>query len=435
MPADGTIALSRQEALLARARALTPGGVHSNVRMLEQPSPRFLTAAHGAHVWDADGAELIDYVMGQGPMLLGHDPAPVLERVAEQLERAVILAGQHEVEVEVACRLAEMIPGAERVRFGTTGTEAILAATRIARAATGRRRLVKFRGHYHGWNDALLYNVSRDSAWDPAIDAYEPIAETAGLPSIEPPIVLDWNDPEQLASALARYGDEVAAVVMEPVMANVYVIPPEPGYLDEVRRLCDLHGVLLILDEIITGFRLARGGAQERFGVRADLVVFGKALASGFPVSCVAGRAELLELVATGEVMLAGTFNSNPVALAAASAVLEHLTDELYSTLTDVGSSLLDGLRRAAADVGSELLVQGYPQLFGIAATTQTQAGSFADTLAFDKTRLGSILTGLISAGVRASGRGTFFLSSAHDHVDVDRTVVAMAEALKAARL
>jgi glutamate-1-semialdehyde 2,1-aminomutase len=432
MTAERTLAPSRQDELLNRARRLAPGGVHSNVRLLEQPEPLFLATARGARVWDVDGAELIDYVMGQGPMLLGHDPRPVVERVAAQLERAILLASQNELEVEVASRLVATIPGVERVRFGTTGTEAVLAATRIARAATGRTRIVKFRGHYHGWSDGLLFNVSRDSAWDAEEHSFTPAAESVGLPRLEPPIVLEWNEPEQLAVALERHGRDVAAVIMEPVMANVYVIPPEPGYLEEVRRLCDLHGVLLILDEIITGFRLARGGAQERFGIRADLVVFGKALASGFPVSCVAGRAELMERVATAEVTLAGTFNSNPVALAAASAVLDLLTDDLYATLTNVGSSLIEGLRGAAAELGSDLLVQGYPQLFGIAATSAPGAVSFRDTLAFDVTRLRAILTELARGGVRVSGRGTFFLSSAHDHEDVRLTIAAMAEALGA---
>lgn len=390
--------------------------------MLEQPHPVFFTGAEGPRLHDADGRVLIDYVMGQGPMLLGHNPPEVIGRVAAQLSSGVIYAGQHELELSVAEKLSRVIPGAESVRIGTTGTEAMLAALRVARATTGRRRIIKFRGHYHGWNDSLLFNLSRDSEWSSEQRSFVPVAETAGLPEIEPPIVLEWNDADQVASALALYGDQVAAIVMEPVMANVYVVPPAPGYLQEIRRLCDHYGVLLIFDEIITGFRLARGGAQERFGVRADLCVFGKALASGFPVSCVAGRRDLFDGVASGDVMLAGTFNSNPIGLAAADAVLDLLTPGLYRRLDDVGSALIEELRQAADSAGMPVLLQGYPQLFGLAATTASEVTSFAGTLHFDRVLLGRILSGLVVRGVRASGRGTFFLSAAHTLNEVEVT-------------
>ena len=294
------------------SKKVIPGGVNSNVRMGEKPHPIFFKAGEGPYLYDVDGNRLIDYVMGQGPMLLGHRPAFVTAAVQEQLGKGILYGAQHELEVEVAHLIARTVPSAEVVRFNMTGTEAVQAALRIARAATGRNTVLKFEGHYHGWADSVLFNVGSGSQARSDGRGTEPVPESAGVDTDigGSLIVAPWNDSEALAELLSAHGHEIAAVIMEPVMANSGVVEPLPDYLEAVRRMCDEHRIVLIFDEVITGFRAALGGAQGRYGVTPDLTTMGKALASGFPVGCVAGRRDLMEGIGTGAITHAGTFNA-----------------------------------------------------------------------------------------------------------------------------
>ena len=275
------------------SKKVIPGGVNSNVRMGEKPHPIFFEASEGPYLYDVDGNRLIDYVMGQGPMLLGHRPAFVIAAVEEQLGKGILYGAQHALEVEVAQLITRTVPSAEVVRFNMTGTEAVQAALRIARAATGRNAVLKFEGHYHGWADSVLFNVGSGSQTRSDGRGTEPVPESAGVATDAAGslIVAPWNDPEALDGILSTYGDEVAAVIMEPVMANSGVVEPRPGYLEAVRRMCDRHGIVLIFDEVITGFRAGLGGAQGRYGVIPDLTTMGKALASGFPCGLRGGSA------------------------------------------------------------------------------------------------------------------------------------------------
>ena len=311
---DGNLTFRKSHLLHEESKKVIPGGVNSNVRMGEKPHPIFFEAAEGPYLYDVDGNRLIDYVMGQGPMLLGHRPAFVTAAVEEQLGRGILYGAQHELEVEVAQLVTRMVPSAEVVRFNMTGTEAVQASLRIARAATGRNTVLKFEGHYHGWADSVLFNVGSGSETRSDGRGIEPVPESAGVDyraggSL---IVAPWNDAGVLEELLSAHGDEIAAVIMEPVMANSGVVTPLPGYLEAVRRMCDQHGIVLIFDEVITGFRAGLGGAQGRYGVTPDLTTMGKALASGFPVGCVAGRRDLMEGISTGKITHAGTFNASP---------------------------------------------------------------------------------------------------------------------------
>ena len=414
--------------LLESSKKVIPGGVNSNVRMGEQPHPIFFESAEGPYLFDADGNRLIDYVMGQGPMLLGHRPDFVLEAVEHQLSQGILYGGQHELEVEAARLITRMVPSAEMVRFNMTGTEAVQAALRIARAATGRHLVVKFEGHYHGWADSVLFNVGSGSgpgAEGPGVAA---LPESAGMApeAGSSLIVAPWNDADALGEVLASVGDSVAAVIMEPVMANSGVIEPAPGYLEAVRDLCDRHGIVLIFDEVITGFRAGLGGAQGRYGVTPDLTTMGKALASGFPVGCVAGRREIMDIVSTGTVTHAGTFNASPISMAAARAALEHLYlggSELYGMLEARGRRLMQGLRGVIEDRGAPCLVQGLPTVFNLMFTALGGVTDHREVLMTDKARRSAFQSHLAAAGVRISGLGNLFLSSTHTEEVIDSTV------------
>ena len=440
MHADMTrLSFEQSRRLLESSKKVIPGGVNSNVRMGEQPHPIFFESAEGPYLFDADGNRLIDYVMGQGPMLLGHRPDFVLEAVEHQLSLGVLYGGQHELEVEAARLITRMVPSAEMVRFNMTGTEAVQAALRIARAATGRHLVVKFEGHYHGWADSVLFNLGSGSEYRGDGPGTAAVPESAGMApeAGSSLIVVPWNDQDALAEVLESVGDSVAAVIMEPVMANSGVVEPVAGYLEAVRELCDRHGIVLIFDEVITGFRAGLGGAQGRYGVVPDLTTMGKALASGFPVGCVAGRRETMEIISAGNVTHAGTFNASPISMAAARAALEHLYlggNELYGTLEERGRRLMQGLREVFEAHGVPCLVQGLPTIFNLMFTERQAVRDHREVLTTDKVRRAAFQSHLAAAGVRISGLGNLFLSSTHTEEVIDSTVERFDQALRSFR-
>ncbi|MCY4370963.1 MAG: glutamate-1-semialdehyde 2,1-aminomutase [bacterium] len=421
------------------SKKVIPGGVNSNVRMGEKPHPIFFKASEGPYLFDVDGNRLIDYVMGQGPMLLGHRPAFVTAAVEEQLGKGILYGAQHELEVEVAQLITRTVPSAEVVRFNMTGTEAVQAALRVARAATGRNTVLKFEGHYHGWADSVLFNVGSGSRARPDGRGTEPVPESAGVAADAGAslIVAPWNDPEALGELLSAHGHEIAAVIMEPVMANSGVVEPLPGYLEEVRRMCDEHGIVLIFDEVITGFRASLGGAQGRYGVTPDLTTMGKALASGFPVGCVAGRRDLMAGIGTGAITHAGTFNATPITMAAARATLEYLHeggDELYAGMETRGRRLMRGLNEVMDGQDLPCRVQGLPTIFNLMFTDLPAVRNHREVLMTERARRVAFLPHLTSAGVRISGFGNFFPSDAHTDTVIDETVERFDSALRSFR-
>ena len=425
-----TFTKSRQ--MLSEAAKHLPGGVNSNYRLGISPTPLVFERAEGPFLYDVDGNRLIDYYLGMGPMILGHSPEPVIAAVKEQLQRGILFAGQSEIEYEAARLVCQMVPCAEMIRFGCSGSEVVQAALRLSRAITGRDMVIKFEGHYHGWLDNIHWSISPplDQAGPP--DTPTPVPGSVGQDllagrNLE---VLPWNNLDLLVERLAR--EDVAAVIMEPVMCNTSAILPADGYLEGVRRACTGTGTMLIFDEVITGFRVAPGGAQQRLGVTPDLAVFGKAIANGFPVACLAGRADLMEQFVTRKVMHGGTYNAQPVSMAATVATLTALADgQVHAALERRGRRLMEGIGRALAEADVVARIQGFPQIFHVALGVDSPIVDYRSSLDADKLRYVKLTTTLLDHGVRALERGAWFLSDAHSDEVIDETIAAVATAAR----
>jgi glutamate-1-semialdehyde 2,1-aminomutase len=420
---------STSQQLLAQSSKQLPGGVNSNYRLGISPTPLVFERAEGALLYDVDGNRLIDYYLGMGPMILGHSPAPVIAAVTEQLGRGILFAGQSEVEFAAANLVCQIVPCAEMVRFGSSGSEVVHAALRLARAATGRDIVIKFEGHYHGWFDNIHWSIAPPLDQAGPADAPAPVAGSIGQGPLEAQRleVLPWNDLGLLADRLAR--GNVAAVIMEPAMCNTSVIPPGEGYLEGVRKACSDAGTILIFDEVITGFRVAPGGAQQRLGVTPDLATFGKAIANGFPVACLAGRADLMEQFVTRKVMHGGTYNAQPIAMAATVATLTALADgQVHAALEQRGRRLIEGIGQALAEADIVARVQGFPQIFHVALGVDAPITNYRSSLAADKARYIRFTTALLEHGVRALERGAWFISAAHTDALIDETIAAVAK-------
>jgi glutamate-1-semialdehyde 2,1-aminomutase len=420
-----TVAARAQSAALhTRAARRMPGGVDSNIR-LDAP-PIFFARGEGAWLFDVDGNDYVDYLLGQGPAFLGHAPARVVLAVEEACRRGMVYGAQHPLEVDAADRFCEQLGWPEMVRFGSTGTEMVQAALRLARAATGRSRFVRFEGHYHGWLDNVLL-APRPGQAAPASAGQLPEA-------LADSILLPWNDDGAVADALERDGEQVCAVLMEPVMLNAGAIAPRPGYLERVADLCRSHGVLLVFDEVITGFRLAPAGAAGLYGVTPDLAVYGKAMAAGWPVAALAGRADCMERFGTRNVNHSGTFNGNVMAAAATIATLDTLRDDPpYERIRSVGSGLIDGLRGLAAEASVPLHVQGFPAAFHVSFGDEGEAVDLRSLQRLDAERYRRLAERLVDAGVWVAARGIWYVSAAHGtrelEVTLERSAAAFADA------
>jgi len=412
------------------------GGVSSHFRMAGAPHPLFFTRAEGTRIYDVDGNEYLDFTLSQGPMILGHSPSRVLERVERETKLGQLFAGQHELELDLAEKLQSLIPCAELIRFSNSGSESVQAALRLARGYTGRRKYIKFEGQYHGWFDNVL--ISQHPSLRSAGNESTPnsVLETRGQSHVvlDEIIVLPWNDLEAVEKAFLEEGDDIAGVLTEPVMCNNGCIEPIAGYLQGLRDICDRYGALLIFDEIITGFRLGLGGAQEYYGVIPDLATFGKALASGFPVSLLAGKRHIMEIVADGSVMHAGTYNSNNPSIAAAAATVEEIEADadFFDRIRGLGLRLQDGLDSAAVDAGYKVLLSGPGQMTHMAFTSATKLVNYRDCLDHDSAKYGIFAKGLLDRGVRVIGRGIWYISAAHTVEDVDVAIKIAGEVLLA---
>ena len=424
--------LTKSTRLSQRARESLAGGVSSNVRMgPESIPPLYFTGGQGSRLFDVDGNAYIDYTLGQGPVILGHAPETLIDAITAAIRKGQLYAGQHELEVELSEKLQRVIPCAEMVRYSNSGSEIVQATLRLARAYTGREKIVKFEGHYHGWFDNVLISVH------PPLDRVGPRERPTPIPAsagqatsvLDDLVVLPWNDVDLLSDTVAERGDEIAAVLMEPIMCNTGCILPQDGYLEGVRELCSQHGIVLIFDEIITGFRVSLGGAQEYLGVTPDLATFGKAMAGGFPVSCLAGKRELMEMIASGEVNHSGTLNSNVMAMAAAVATIDELEErggQAYEHLRTLGSQLSAGLLEAAEKKGFEAQIEGPGPVFHFGFTdgqSITDYRSFAEHCDMDLYH--RFVKGLRDEGVYAIPRGLWYVSTAHTARDIDITLQA----------
>jgi glutamate-1-semialdehyde 2,1-aminomutase len=426
----------RSQELFERAKESLAGGVSSNVRLLTKPLPLFFDRAVGAMIYDVDGNGYIDYVLGQGPMILGHSHPAVLAGVNAAMQKGQLFAGQHELEITVAEKMTALIPGAELCRFGLSGSEMVQAAMRLARAITGRTKILRFEGHYHGWYDNVLISVA------PPLDKAGPreqpnvVPGTPGqtLSALDDFFVLPWNDLALVERLFAEHGNQIAAVMTEAMMCNTGAIPPEPGFLAGLRRLCDQYGALLYVDETITGFRLGLQGAQGRFGVTADLSSFAKAMAGGFANAALVGKREYMIRFAQG-VNHSGTFNSNVIAMAASAAAIAELEKDdgaIYRRLEQNGAHLMAGLRAIGQRLGLPLHVQGLPTAFHLSFTELPAIRDYRDyALHCDKERYSRFCVAMLQRGVRLIERGVWYLSAAHTEEHLEKTLQAAEAALQ----
>lgn len=425
----------RSRELFELAQQTLAGGVSSNVRLLGKPHPLFFDRAEGALLYDVDGNEYIDYVLAQGPMILGHSHPAVLDAVNTAMRRGQLYAGQHTLEIDLSQKLVEIVPSAELCRFGLSGSEMVQAAMRLARAVTGRAMVLRFEGHYHGWFDNVLISVAPPLDKAGPRHAPQPTLGTLGqTPSaLQDFFVLPFNDLALVEELFARAGDQIACVMLEPMMCNTGAIPPEPGFLQGLRRLCDQYGSLLYFDETITGFRLSLAGAQGYYGVTPDLSSFAKAMAGGFANAALVGKAAYMQRFAQ-DVNHSGTFNSNVISMAASVAALAELEKEdgaVYRHLDRIGTRLMQGLAGLGRRHELPLHVQGRPCAFHLSFTEQPPIRDYRDYAQHcDKERYNAFAEAMLARGVRLIGRGIWYVSAAHTDEHVERTLAAADEAL-----
>ena len=420
------------EQLFERAKQVLPGGVNSPVRAYRAVgmAPRFITRADGAYIYDEDGKKYIDYVCSWGPMLLGHNHPVIREAVEKAVQDGLSFGAPTRREVDIAELMVELVPNIEMVRMVNSGTEAVMSALRLARGATGRDKLIKFEGCYHGHSDCMLVNAGSS-----ALAGGHP--SSAGVPvgAAKDTLTAQFNDLDSVRELLEGNPGQVAAVIVEPVAANMGVVNPAPGFLPGLRQLCDQHGALLIFDEVITGFRLALGGAQEYFGVKADLVTFGKIIGGGMPVGAYCGSRELLEQVAPcGPVYQAGTLSGNPVAMAAGLAQLTYLKEhpQVYADIAAKGEKLARGLRAAAAEAGVPVAINQIGSLLA-PFFTPTEVTTFTDAKGSDVGRYARYFQGMLEHGVALAPAQfeAMFVSEAHGDAELDATLAAARAALR----
>ena len=422
---------SRNETLLARARERIPAGVNSPVRAFGAVggTPPFLERASGAHLWDADGRRYIDYVGSWGPMLVGHTHPAVVEAVQAAAAQALSFGAPTEAEVELAELLCRLVPSLERVRLVSSGTEATMTAIRLARGHTGRSLIVKFEGCYHGHADSLLVKAGSG-----ALTFGNP--SSAGVPAetAAHTLVLSFNDLNQIQEIFKSKGEEIAAVIVEPVAGNMNLVLPKAGFLEALREACSAHGTVLIFDEVMTGFRVAAGGAQARYGIRPDLTTLGKVIGGGLPVGAVGGKREIMEKIAPlGPVYQAGTLSGNPLAVAAGLATLK-LVDSpgFQDRVSGVTQDLVRGLKDEAQKAKVPFSAQSIGSMFGLYFRASPPTG-YAEVMQCDKARFNGFFHGMLERGVylAPSAYEAGFVSAAHGAAEIDATCAAAREAFK----
>jgi glutamate-1-semialdehyde-2,1-aminomutase len=412
--------------LFAEAQAVIPGGVNSPVRAFKAVGgePIFIERAKGAYLYDSDGKRYVDYVLSWGPMILGHADEDVLEAVIAKARSGLSFGAPTEIETELAREIIKIIPSIELVRFVSSGTEATMSAIRLARGFTGRDKIVKFEGCYHGHSDSLLVKAGSG-------------ALTLGVPSspgvptslAEHTLTLNYNDIDQLKATFASLGDQIACIIVEPVAGNMNCIPPAPGFLEALREVCDQSGALLIFDEVMTGFRLGLAGAQGYYGIKPDLTTLGKVIGGGMPVGAFGGRKDVMRHIAPlGPVYQAGTLSGNPVAMAAGLATLKKIqAPGFYEPLFAATTTLVKGLREIAQETGIPFTTNHVGTMWGGFFTDAASVSNFRQVMACDTARFNRFFHGMLQQGVNLAPASyeAAFMSAAHTAEDIDFTLAA----------
>ncbi|PYI55836.1 aspartate aminotransferase family protein [Paenibacillus flagellatus] len=432
----------KSRAKLAEAKQVLAGGVASTLRGSMKPTPLYAESSSGVIVRDVDGNEYIDYLLAYGPLILGHAHPGFNEKVGRAMAKGISYGLQHNGEIELARRLTEVLPCADKVALSGSGTEAVMLALRLSRAYTGKRKVVRFHGHYHGWSDSIFTSFPSPDMMQKATSAGEssvpPGTKGQSEFSLQDVILLPWNEPETLEATLREHAGDIAAVISEPVMCNSGCILPKPGYLEKMRELTRELGIVLILDEVITGFRLSPGGAHGRFGITPDLVTVGKALGGGIALSAVGGRRDIFELIDSEQVSHLGTLNGNGVATAAGLAVLEELTANggaVYGTMEDNAIKLAGGIRDLFAKRGIRGVVNQIGPVFHMMFIDEDEVTHFDTFQKRDAAKYAKFAEYMLDEGVLVRPNGLWYISAVHEpsHIEatlaaIDRTFVRLTE-------
>ncbi|WP_158858415.1 glutamate-1-semialdehyde 2,1-aminomutase [Lunatibacter salilacus] len=425
---------SRSRSLFAKARNFIPGGVNSPVRAFKAVggNPIFIKRADGAYIYDEDGNEYIELINSWGPMILGHNHPLIREAVIKAMENGTSFGAPTAREVEMAELITQMVPSVEKVRMVNSGTEATMSAIRVARGYTGKDKFIKFEGHYHGHGDSFLI-----AAGSGAITMGHPDSPGVTKGTAKDTLLAPFNDLEAVKKVVEANKGEVAAIILEPVAGNMGCVLPEPGFLEGLRQLCDKEGIVLIFDEVMTGFRLATGGAQQYLGVKPDMTTLGKIIGGGMPVGAYGGRKEIMDYVSPeGPVYQAGTLSGNPIAMAAGLAILNHLheTPDVYKTLEHTGSKIVNGIKDSLTTLGLPFTVNHVGSMYSLFFTEQKvtdfESAKTSDTVAFGKYFQEMLKSGIYLA---PSQYESLFLSTALKDTHIDQFLSANERALKAA--
>jgi glutamate-1-semialdehyde 2,1-aminomutase len=441
-PASIISQFSRSFALYEEAKRHIPSGASSNVRVYaHDPFPILFRKGLGSRVWDVDDNEYVDLLASYGSVVLGHSHPVIVRAISEQIQNGTMLGTTTELEVEVAKRIQSAVPSAEMVSFANTGTEATMEAIRIARAFTGRDKILKFEGHYHGHHDYVLFSVESPSVVAGLEQAPSKLPYYPGIPDgiSRTVVVAPWNDAASLERVLKRNSNDLAAIITEPVMGSAGIIPPKDDYLKSMRELADKYDILLIFDEVLTGFRIAPGGAQEFYGVRPDIACYAKALGGGTPIAAVAGRQDVMGMIGPGKIGYGGTYNGNSLCLAAAKATLDELLKDdgaIFRHMHLTGAEIVEGLRDLLARYDLNGIVQGIGPMFQLYFTEAKRILNYRHTLQSDFQMFRDFRNLMLRRGVYLHPDGTerMMITAAHQNTDVEGVLSAAEDSFRELR-
>jgi glutamate-1-semialdehyde 2,1-aminomutase len=425
--------------LYEEAKKHLPSGASSNIRVYaHDPFPIIFDRGLGSRVWDVDENEYVDLLSGYGSVILGHSHPAVVSAISDQVQKGTMLGTTTELEVKVAKKIQSVVPCAEMVSFANTGTEATMEAIRIARAFTGRDKILKFEGHYHGHHDYVLFSVESPSVVAGLEQAPSKLPYYPGIPEgiSRTVVVAPWNDPIALERILRRNANDLAAIITEPMMGSAGIIPPNDDYLKSVRELTDKYDVLLIFDEVLTGFRIAPGGAQEFYGVKPDLACYAKALGGGTPIAAVAGRRDVMGMIGPGKIGYGGTYNGNSLCLAAANATLDELLANdgaAFKQMHLTGAEIVEGLRELMSRYDHDGIIQGIGPMFQLYFTEEKKILNYRHTLKTDFEKFRDFRNLMLHRGIYLHPDGTerMMITTAHNDDDVEMVLAAAEESLR----